>query len=65
MTWSTCGGHHWWCATGAPGELQEGRLLYGADESGRAAFEVRTRSEYFDFLLTQLSEHCATTSSAE
>ncbi|HEU0129111.1 MAG TPA: nucleotidyltransferase domain-containing protein [Pseudonocardiaceae bacterium] len=33
--------------------LQEGRLLYSADESGRVAFEVRTRSEYFDFLPTQ------------
>lgn len=33
--------------------LQEGRLLYSADEPGRVAFEVRTRSEYFDFLPTQ------------
>jgi len=30
--------------------LQEGRLLYSADEPSRVAFEVRTRSEYFDFL---------------
>ena len=33
--------------------LQEGRLLYSADEPGRVAFEVRTHSEYFDFLPTQ------------
>lgn len=33
--------------------LAEGRLLYSADEPGRVAFEVRTRSEYFDFLPTQ------------
>lgn len=33
--------------------LGEGRLLYSADEPGRVAFEVRTRSEYFDFLPTQ------------
>jgi len=33
--------------------LQEGRLLYSADEPGRVAFEVRARSEYFDFLPTQ------------
>lgn len=33
--------------------LQEGRLLYSADEPARVAFEVRTRSEYFDFLPTQ------------
>ncbi len=33
--------------------LEEGRLLYSADEPGRVAFEVRTRSEYFDFLPTQ------------
>ena len=32
--------------------LEEGRLLYSADELGRVAFEVRTRSEYFDFLPT-------------
>ncbi len=32
--------------------LTEGRLLYSADEPGRVAFEVRTRSEYFDFLPT-------------
>ncbi|CAN5593918.1 hypothetical protein BH20ACT19_BH20ACT19_03350 [soil metagenome] len=30
--------------------VQEGRLLYSADEPARVAFEVRTRSEYFDFL---------------
>ena len=33
--------------------LKEGRLLYSSDEPGRVAFEVRTRSEYFDFLPTQ------------
>jgi predicted nucleotidyltransferase len=33
--------------------LAEGRLLYSADEPGRVAFEVRTRSEYFDFHPTQ------------
>jgi uncharacterized protein len=33
--------------------LDEGRLLYSADEPGRVAFEVRARSEYFDFLPTQ------------
>ncbi len=33
--------------------LEEGRLLYSADEPGRVAFEVRTRSEYFDFLSPQ------------
>jgi predicted nucleotidyltransferase len=33
--------------------LEEGRLLYSTDEPGRVAFEVRTRSEYFDFLPTQ------------
>ncbi len=33
--------------------LTEGRLLFSADESARVAFEVRTRSEYFDFLPTQ------------
>lgn len=30
--------------------VQEGRLVYSADEPARVAFEVRTRSEYFDFL---------------
>ena len=33
--------------------LEEGRLLYSTDEPGRVDFEVRTRSEYFDFLPTQ------------
>ncbi|MGH3995943.1 MAG: type VII toxin-antitoxin system MntA family adenylyltransferase antitoxin [Pseudonocardiaceae bacterium] len=33
--------------------LAEGRLLYSADEPGRVAYELRTRSEYFDFLPTQ------------
>ncbi|MGH3686523.1 MAG: hypothetical protein ACRDRU_10600 [Pseudonocardiaceae bacterium] len=33
--------------------LEEGQLLYSSDEPGRVAFEVRTRSEYFDFLPTQ------------
>ncbi|MGA2929027.1 MAG: nucleotidyltransferase domain-containing protein [Solirubrobacteraceae bacterium] len=32
--------------------VQEGRLLYSADEPARVAFEVRTRAEYFDFLPT-------------
>ncbi|MGH8929229.1 MAG: type VII toxin-antitoxin system MntA family adenylyltransferase antitoxin [Egibacteraceae bacterium] len=32
--------------------LQESQLLYSADEPRRVAFEVRTRSEYFDFLPT-------------
>jgi hypothetical protein len=32
--------------------LQEGRLIFSSDESRRVAFEVRTRSEYFDFLPT-------------
>lgn len=30
--------------------VQEGRLLYSRDEPARVGFEVRTRSEYFDFL---------------
>jgi predicted nucleotidyltransferase len=29
--------------------VQEGKLLFRADEPARVAFEVRTRSEYFDF----------------
>ncbi|HCO01964.1 MAG TPA: hypothetical protein DIT48_01115 [Actinobacteria bacterium] len=32
--------------------IQEGKLLYSDDEPRRVAFEVRTRSEYFDFLPT-------------
>ena len=32
--------------------VQEGELVYSADEPARVAFEVRTRSEYFDFLPT-------------
>jgi len=32
--------------------VQEGKLLYSADEPARVAFEVRTRSEYFDFVPT-------------
>ena len=32
--------------------LEEGQLLYSSGEPGRVAFEVRTRSEYFDFLPT-------------
>jgi predicted nucleotidyltransferase len=32
--------------------LQEGRILFSKDERARVAFEVRTRSEYFDFLPT-------------
>ena len=29
--------------------VQEGQLLFSADEPARVAYEVRTRSEYFDF----------------
>jgi predicted nucleotidyltransferase len=32
--------------------VQEGRLIYSVDEPARVAFEVRTLSEYFDFLPT-------------
>lgn len=32
--------------------VQEGRLLFSADEPARVAFEVKTRSEYFDYLPT-------------
>jgi predicted nucleotidyltransferase len=32
--------------------VQEGRVLFSADEPRRVAFEVRTRSEYLDFLPT-------------
>lgn len=32
--------------------VQEGRLVFSADEPRRVAFEVRTRSEYFDYLPT-------------
>lgn len=32
--------------------VQEGRLIFSADEPRRVAFEVRTRSEYFDYLPT-------------
>jgi predicted nucleotidyltransferase len=32
--------------------VQEGALVYSADEPARVAFEVRTRSEYLDFLPT-------------
>lgn len=32
--------------------IQEGRVLYSADEPRRVAFEVLTRSLYFDFLPT-------------
>jgi len=32
--------------------VQEGRPIYSADEPPRVAFEVRTRSEYFDFVPT-------------
>jgi uncharacterized protein len=31
---------------------QEGALIFSVDEPGRVAFEVRTRSEYLDFLPT-------------
>lgn len=33
--------------------LTEGRLIFSDDEPARVAFEVRTCSEYFDFLPTQ------------
>lgn len=36
--------------------VQEGKLIFSADEPARVAFEVRTRSEYFDYLPT-LREH--------
>lgn len=36
--------------------VQEGELIFSADEPARVAFEVRTRSEYFDFVPT-LREH--------
>lgn len=38
-------------ATGTATErvLQEGRLIYSSDEPARVAFEVRTRSVYFDY----------------
>lgn len=32
--------------------VQEGRLMFSADEPRRVSFEARTRSEYFDFLPT-------------
>lgn len=32
--------------------VQEGRLIFSADEPARVAFEVRTRSEYLDYLPT-------------
>lgn len=32
--------------------VQEGRLIYSRDEPARVAFEVRTRSEYIDYLPT-------------
>lgn len=32
--------------------VQQGKLLYSADEPARVGFEVRTRSEYFDFVPT-------------
>lgn len=32
--------------------VQRGRLLFSRDEPARVAFEVRTRSEYLDFLPT-------------
>lgn len=32
--------------------VQERQVLYSVDEPGRVEFEVRTRSEYFDFLPT-------------
>jgi len=38
--------------------IQEGRPIHSSDEPRRVAFEVRTRSEYFDFLPT-LEAHTA------
>ena len=35
--------------------VQEGRLIYECDKARRVAFEVRTRSVYFDFLPTYLT----------
>jgi predicted nucleotidyltransferase len=32
--------------------VQEGRLIYSRDEPARVGFEVRTRSEYIDYLPT-------------
>lgn len=32
--------------------VQEGKLIYSRDEPARVAFEVRTRSAYFDYLPT-------------
>lgn len=32
--------------------VQEGRLIFSEDEPARVAFEVRTRSEYLDYLPT-------------
>jgi predicted nucleotidyltransferase len=32
--------------------VQDGELIYSADEPARVRFEVRTRSEYLDFLPT-------------
>jgi hypothetical protein len=32
--------------------VQAGRLIFSAEEPRRVAFEVRTRSEYFDYLPT-------------
>lgn len=32
--------------------VQDGRLIYSIDEPGRVEFEVRTQSEYLDFLPT-------------
>jgi predicted nucleotidyltransferase len=47
--------------------VQEGKLIYSSDEPARVAFEVRTRSAYFDYLptlqelqqayLTHVAEH--------
>lgn len=36
--------------------VQEGELVYGEDDAARVSFEVRTRSQYLDFLPT-LREH--------
>jgi hypothetical protein len=33
--------------------VQEGRVLYRGDEPARVEFEIRTRTEYFDFLPSQ------------
>jgi predicted nucleotidyltransferase len=46
--------------------VQEGKLIYSSDEPARVAFEVRTRSAYFDYLPTlQRLQHAYLTHVAE